>query len=265
MLVLAVIVLPQAVRADWDPSIPVKMHWAQLPDLSPMGIDVNATAGWILADDFRCKQSGPITGIHVWGSWRHDVLPGNTPVIPGDPGAVKFALSIHEDIPKNGTIPSKPGPAVWVRQFQQHEFLVRPYMMNIQEGWLEYPDGQGYEMPGDTQCWLYNFNIPEALAFPQEVGKTYWLDVQAFPDPGFMGPEFGWKTTVPSLRWNDDAVWGFGEEPGIEIWTPMTYPVGHELEGQSMDLAFVITPEPATMALLGLGVAGLVARRRNKK
>jgi hypothetical protein len=32
-----------------------------------------------------------------------------------------------------------------------------------------------------------------------------------------------------------------------------------------MDMAFVITPEPATLALLGAGVVGLLARRRRTR
>ena len=51
--------------AHWDPGQPAK--WVQEPDLSYDGLDVNATAPYILADDFPCEVTGPITDISEKG------------------------------------------------------------------------------------------------------------------------------------------------------------------------------------------------------
>ncbi len=103
--------------ADWDqPSALTK--WVQMPDLVE-GMDVLGTfntqvpshlpppnpafliVNAILADDFRCDETGPITDFHFWGSWLNNVV---------DPAAV-FHLSLHADIPAGtGGIPySRPG------------------------------------------------------------------------------------------------------------------------------------------------------------
>ena len=65
---------------------------------------------------------------------------------------------------------------------------------------------------------------------------VYWLDVQAIPnDPGAL---FGWKSA--EIHWNDDAVWGQGEEPYTGDWEELRYVQPHEWAGQSVDLAFGI-------------------------
>ena len=69
LLALAVLGLAQAAVADWDESMPHKMHFPQLPD--PYGWDVNVTH-FTLADDFRCTGSGPVNDIHFWISTRGD-------------------------------------------------------------------------------------------------------------------------------------------------------------------------------------------------
>jgi len=77
--------------------------------------------------------------------------------------------------------------------------------------------------------------------------------------------DFGWKTTKarwPDLRWNDDAVFWGEDLQGLEGWLPLTYPTGHEYAPESLDLAFVITPEPVTILLLGAG--GLLICRRKR-
>ncbi|MBN1827482.1 MAG: T9SS type A sorting domain-containing protein [Candidatus Eisenbacteria bacterium] len=230
-LVVAVwILLAVPAGADWDPGQPAK--WVQLPDLSPMGIDVNATEPYILADDFLCMETGPITDIHVWGSWYMDMV---------DP-APTFILSIHADIPasESPTGYSMPGQVLWYRVFQPGEYVARVYAENIDEGWMDPPDY--YIFPGDHVCWQYNFFIDPADAFYQEGNAAepmvYWLDVQAI----VSGPGaylFGWKTTLD--HWNDDAVWGQGMEPFLGPWYELIYPPMHEMAGQSIDLAFAIT------------------------
>ena len=72
---------------------------------------------------------------------------------------------------------------------------------------------------------------------------------------------FGWKTTKarhPDLRWNDDAAYLL---PDVG-WMPLAYPEGHEYYPETLDLSFVITPEPTTLALLLLGGLALLKRRR---
>ena len=231
-----VLTLAVTAAADWDEGTPAK--WVQYPDLDITGIDVNATEPFILADDFLCTTTGPITDIHIWGSWYQDRLPF------GDyPYGLDFILSIHEDIPDslspNGY--SMPGEVLWSKFFSGDAggFVARQWAFDIDEGWMEPPEY--YEFPGDHVCWQYNFFIDETEAFRQlgteEQPIVYWVDVQALPydDTAY----FGWKTSLE--HWNDDAVWGVGQEPFQGPWEELIYPPGHEFYPQSIDLAFVIT------------------------
>jgi hypothetical protein len=229
-----------AAQADWEPGDPAK--WVQFPDLDPTGIDVNATEPYILADDFLCTETGPITDIHIWGSWLDDHFP-----FYEWPEGVTFILSIHADVPDSlsPTGFSMPGEPLWWRIFPPGDFTAREYAIDIDEGWLDPP--QDYWFPADHVCWQYNFHIDDAEAFWQEGTPqnpvVYWLDVQAIPeDPGAF---FGWKTSLD--HWNDDAVWVFGQEPHHDPWFRLTYPPDHPFHPESIDLAFVINgPETHT-------------------
>lgn len=278
--VLAVIFAAVPASADWDPGQPAK--WVQMPDLTPDGMDINASydpfAGGlnsliVLADDFACTSTDPITDIHLWGSWLNDLLPDVfDPTFPGfyrpDAGSVQFHLSIRADIPAHHPPDpqpySRPGELLWSHVFNPGEFAVRPYAENIEEGWYNPLSGQ-YVFPGDTIAWQYNFLIPNDEAFVQQGTTTnpvvYWLDVAAIPKntgPTTEEPLFGWKTSRD--HWNDVAVYGsvgLVNWPEPDEWLPIDIPVGIV----PVDMAFVITPEPATLALCALGMTALIKRR----
>ncbi len=112
IVVFAVLAFAVTALADWDPSQPAK--WVQFPDLDITGIDVNATGPYILADDFLCRQEGPITEIHIWGSWLDDHIP-----FYEWPEGVRFVLSLHSDIPDSlsATGYSMPGDPLWTKMF----------------------------------------------------------------------------------------------------------------------------------------------------
>ncbi len=247
---------------DWLPGQPAK--WVQLPDLSQTGIDVLATSPKILADDFSCKTPGPITDVHIWGSWLRDFLPQNAAGLP-DASLVSFNLSIHSDIPVSENNPfSRPSnPPLWQETFNPGQFTAKLYADHLEEGWYN-PNTGEHIFPGDSQVWQYNFLIDPATAFVQQGTSanpiTYWLDVEAFPVslPGVQAL-FGWKTSLQS--WGDDAVYSDAITAPTP-WTALVYPSNHPLGGQSMNMAFVITPEPATLCLLGLGGLSLIRRKK---
>jgi hypothetical protein len=285
-------------RADWDPTQPAK--YVQMPDVLN-GMDVNATYldtgvspaqpifpyQKILADDFPCHQAGPITDIHIWGSWLNDQFTTDGTPSPFVNLNTKFKLSIHADVPASSTDPySHPGTELWSMIFDPTQYTMRPWGSPTDEAF--YDPNTNTILGRDTRIWQYNFNIDPAAAFnqagPNATGAPtiYWLDVQAIVpwQPGTPETIFGWKTTQPIATaplLGDDAVFGDTVSPGGDpvvqtdpasgatwTWMDMHYPSG-PYQGQSIDMAFAITPEPsAVLMLIGACLFGLTACLRRR-
>jgi hypothetical protein len=215
-----------AADCDWTSGRAYKMHWPQPPDLSPAGVDVSAV-GAILADDFKCTATGPVSRIHVWASFADDLLPSD------GAGAMTFTLTLYSDVPAANNSWSRPGERLWTRVFGPGDYSLR-LVHEGPEGWYE-PVTDTYQPANHRQAHQYNFCI-DSGAFVQQEGTIYWLAVEV-QGPANAASRLGWKTTSPQNRWNDDAVYqvaGAG-------WLPMVYPKGHEYADQTLDLAFVIS------------------------
>ena len=204
--------------ADWDPGDCYKMHYPQLPtyyinpDLTAM--DVAFEFGR-LADDWQCTESGYVTDIHFWISWRCDMV-----------GPVDgFTVVIWSDNPEGPDGYSIPNEPLWSRDFYHPEFVVRDLPDHIQDWYNPWQDSLFY---ADHMVWQ-QINIVDIVSpFYQEEGQIYWLEIDMWG-----APQCGWKVSG-SPQFRDDAVyWDF------PIFKELKDPYTHE----SLDLAFVITCE----------------------
>jgi hypothetical protein len=205
------------------------MHFPQLPDEE--GWDVNAT--WstnqmALADDWQCSQTGLITDIHFWGSWRDMNGDGS-----GDVGVIdSFLISIHADIPAGtGGIPySRPGTAL--RLWNITRFTAIRLAPPTLGAW--YDPFTGLVVPNDHQEYFqYNIkDIPSLVPnpFTQEQGTIYWLRISALVQD-WVHTEWGWKSSRD--HYQDDAVRGQGTVP--PTWTDMYEPPRTNMFQMSID------------------------------
>ncbi len=221
----------------WDdiPASEPETKWIQNPDLSDTGLDVDATYCEVVGDDFPCWETGPITDIHIWGSWYNDQLPF------GDANEVDFTLSIYSNNPVGPFGWSEPDELLWSRNFWAGEFDVSVAGTDLGEGWYM-PCESVYEPFADNICWKYDFYIDPCDTFIQQGDPNdpniYWLVVEAHPND--VDTFFGVKTRdYYDGHYEDDAVWS----DDYVNWYELRYPIGHQFELESIDLAFEITTQ----------------------
>ena len=211
------------------------VKYIQPPNLIPgMGSDLNTTSGFLLADDFPCTNTGPITDIHLWGSWQNDQV---------DSGA-SFVLAIWSDVPNDPlTGTSHPGQLLWTQTFNPGDYAMCPYT-SLQEGFYEiYQSGAGYSsLTGySTNLDYLCFNLFPTNGFTQAgtaaAPTNYWLSVTEQASPGVQ-LYFGWKSSAQA--YNHQAVWGYSfyvtDPANATNWTPTVDPVS----SGALNLAFKI-------------------------
>ena len=226
-MVLVMLLATCSARAQTQPCCPETngVKWIQLPNV-PTGFDVNASGVRTLADDFLCTNSGPITDIHLWGSWLNDAA---------DPTAV-FTLTIWSDVPVlPGNTVSHPGTNLWSQTFGPGQYSMCFYT-NASEQFYDV-DPAGFHLLGNSTKLYYLCFFPDPANLFTQRGTSsaptnYWLSVNAQTQTGAQF-DFGWKTSI--TNYNDAAVWGSGTLPAG--WTPMTDPAS----GNKVNMAFKIT------------------------
>jgi hypothetical protein len=192
-----------------------KMHFPQLPDT--IGWDVNATMPKTLADDWQCSQTGWVTDIHFWGSWKDtDGNPYTDNFLTPMPF---FILSIHENIPATPDTPwSRPGRQVWGWGGEIPGIPSEPPSL---EGWYD-PNTGLWNCNDHVPYWRYDFFMnqasPPADSFFQYKDQIYWLNVSAvnIPEPY----KWGWKNSRDHFM--DDAVYTDNAPAGP--WYPIIEP-----------------------------------------
>lgn len=221
--------------ADWNPGDPFKMHFPQLPD--PNGWDVNITNNTV-ADDWLCTESGDVSDLHFWYSYRNDFF---SPI-------QSIRISIHEDGASAGT-PGRPGALLWESTFATGQFTTRLAGSGAQ-GWIDW--NEQIFIPDDHQNY-YQVNIEQIInPFVQEIGNIYWLDISVvLEDPN---AQLGWKTSLD--RFGAGAV---VQTPNGD-WKTMSDPS----QAGALDMAFVITPAPGAAGLFACALATLAGRRRHR-
>jgi hypothetical protein len=245
--IVALLLLPfQATvgRADWPNDNLTKYY--QPPDLTDVGYNVLAAmppAGSgvgqpiILADDFPCTQTGPITDIHIWASWLGDSAALNIAPVP-------ITLMIWSDVPASSSGPSHPGVVLWSQTFLPGGALPGYYKV-VPKGftpspfWNPDPPPAGNIEGNDSVVWLYNFYTVPGNEFVQQgtaaAPTNYWLSVTA----GTNVVAFGWRTSA--IHYGDNAVFGHLNSTGmvpLGDWQELSSP---QSPSRSLDLAFAIT------------------------
>ncbi len=224
---------------DWRPGQAHKMHWPQTPDLTPTAVDVDVRP--MLADDFLCAQSGPITDFHIWGGFPVDAVPND------DPAGLTFNLSLYSDVPATAASWSQPGNLLWSQMFQPGEYNVRQ-MADGNVGWMMPLNGV-FDPCDHWSTYQFNFCV-EKDPFIQTQDTVYWLAVEVYTADG-TAVRFGWRNTLLKLNWNDAAV----VLDTTNQWIPLVYPADHPWSDRPLNLAFVITGDPGQEPQYDLGDA----------
>jgi hypothetical protein len=218
----------QPCLGHWIPEDGWKMHYPQNPD--PRGWDV-CLRRMAVADDFECIESGAITDMHFWISWKNDLVDE----------VLGWTISIYSDAN------SQPGQELW--RFKRGKIELRQEQSSLQ-GWLcPCMNNETDKVIPDNHTWYALVNITEIEEpFTQKETEVYWLVIRAnatlYESPRPQ-PEVGWKTSVD--EWGSPALWRSWPLSSSDAWQPVTSPDGTSNKPHHM--AFVINGQNAQIPM----------------
>jgi len=197
----------------------------------------------MVADDWHCLGSMPVTSIHWWGSYTNWECPGGQgdmpPVLP-----VAWRFGFWSNVPAG--LP--PEPNYSHPETLLHAFTVPAARVEVEEVGCDYYCTQ---YPSDV-CYQYYVDLDPCEVFWQDdfndmtQDDIYWLSITAiYPNDVSVYYPWGWKTRPWS--WNDDAVrFVLHEEPvaGLKVDPCDITPIKDPLWNESFDVAFELDTDP---------------------
>ncbi len=214
------------------------VKWSQ----PPQGYYSPAFNGWgelsvygreqIVADDWVCLSTKPVTDIEWWGSfegWSSTDLPPRTPD--------GFHITVWTDVPPNGSAYSHPGEVIW--QVYCDNYRCEFAGWNVDPRYDRVPEA----------CFRFEQKLkPDQWFWQDSVSRIYWISIAAVYHDGYPQEYLWcWKTRPrkDSLA-PDDAVRIF--EP-TSPWVGSRYLRGEPIvwppeTDNSWDMSFVLTTKP---------------------
>ncbi|MCJ7730484.1 MAG: hypothetical protein MUO27_11495, partial [Sedimentisphaerales bacterium] len=197
----------------------------------------------IVADDYRCIGSMPVTSIHWWGSFHGWVWPekqGQLPPVLPEKWWIGFWSNVPAGAEPNYLPYSYPNKLL-------HSITIPAARVDFNEvGSDEY-----YSYYPRDICYQYNVDLNSAEVFRQDdfnemtYDDIYWISIVAeYNVPEAYYP-WGWKTRPWS--WMDDAVtFTLSFKPGPNYVTDpcQIVPIVDPMWGESVDVAFEFDTDP---------------------
>lgn len=181
--------------------------------IETQGATTGLTYRRLVADDWECSSSEPVTGIVWWGSYiGYRYLPCECQQLAAPRQPDYFLLSIWSDAA--GPVPfGRPGQKLW--EFRAETFD------EVMVGFDKHPERPDSDIKGSEPVFRYTVRLPEKDWFTQPTARgVCWLSVVAvYEDARSMTYPWGW-TNHPSQPWDVSARdllahWKLDESSGI--------------------------------------------------
>jgi hypothetical protein len=228
------------VEVDPNSEVPTYCGW---DEESHDAVDFGTPLMKVVADDFRCIGSMPVTSIHWWGSfydwewWAHGTLPA---VVPE-----KWWIGFWSNVqPPPGADPNYSYPDILL-----HSITIPAERVDFEEvGSDEYYGYHPYDI-----CYQYNVELePEEVFWQDDFNEVtdddiYWISIVAeYNDVCEPYYKWGWKSRPWS--WMDDAVTFVlpaKPDPGFATGDPCNImPIKDLVWQESFDMAFELDTDP---------------------
>jgi hypothetical protein len=218
----------------WEQPFTGLRHWPHYEDVKSMAIeppDGTLQHYSLVADDWPCRRTTPITAVVWWGSYIGYGYEACTCPLTKPRKPDYFLLSIWDNIPAgvDPCVPfSHPNEPIWkYKAYNYNEVLV---------GFDKHPHGEPNE-----PVFRYSVRLPRReWFFQKKVEDVYWLSIVAVYSDETRYP---WGWTNHRHVFEDDAVIGFLDDPG-PVPADWTWKELYDQAGNSEDMSFVLFTDP---------------------